>query len=108
MLKKVSWFFGALVGVLLLPIILPVMGVRRLLGLHRRKASPDYMIGFLEKAAFGIESTDDWDDLKQAPFRDRELESLRLRAIPYAPPMKLDRAERDALYALLEEAKALR
>lgn len=107
MLQKVSWFFGALVGVLLLPIILPVMGVRRLLGLHKRKEGPDYLAAILERPAFGFESHDDWDDLKRAPFRDPALEAIRLRAIAYAPPTKLDRAERDTLYALMEEAKAL-
>ena len=107
MLQKVSWFFGALVGVLLLPIILPVMGVRRLLGLHKRKEGPDYLAAILERAAFGFESQDDWDDLKRAPFRDPALEAIRLRALAFAPPAKLDRAERDALHALMEETKAL-
>jgi len=106
-LQKVSWFFGALVGVLLLPIILPVMGVRRLLGLHKRKEGPDYLAAILERAAFGFESQDDWDDLKRAPFRDPALEAIRLRALAFAPPAKLDRAERDALHALMEETKAL-
>ena len=107
MLRKVSWFLGALVGLLLLPIILPVMGIRRLLGLHRRKVGPDYLIAILERAAYGIESAGDWDDLQLAPFRDDALEAIRLRAIAYAPPTRLDRAERDALHALMEEAKAL-
>ena len=107
MLKKLSWFFGALVGVLLLPIILPVLGVRRLLGLHKRKEGPAYLAIILERAAFGFETQDDWDDLNRAPFRDPALEAIRLRAIAYAPPAKLDRAERDALHALMEEAKAL-
>lgn len=107
MLKKVSWFLGALVGLLLLPIILPVMAVRRLLGLHKRKDGPDHLAAILERAAFGFESEDDWDDLKRAPFRDPALETIRQRALPYAPPAKLDRAERDALHALMEEARAL-
>lgn len=107
MLRKVSWFLGALLGLLLLPVILPVMGIRRLLGLHRRKVGPDYLVAFLEKAAHGFESEDDWADLERAPFRDRELEALRLRAAAFAPPAKLDRAARDALYALLEEVKAM-
>lgn len=106
MLRKLAWFLGALFGLLLLPLILPVMGIRRLLGLHKRKVGPDHLIAILERAAFGIESEADWADLRQAPFRDPALEALRLRAIAYAPPAKLDREERDALYTLLEEAKA--
>lgn len=105
-LKTVSWFLGALVGVLLLPIILPVLGIRRLLGLHKRKEGPAYLAALLERAAYGFESQDDWDDLKRAPYRDPALEAIRRRAITYAPPTKLDRAERDALHALMEEARA--
>lgn len=107
MLRRVSWFLGALLGLLLLPIILPVMGIRRLLGLHKGKDGPDYLAAILERAAFGFESQDDWEDLKRAPFRDPGLEAIRLRAIAYAPPAKLDRAERDALHALMEETKDL-
>lgn len=107
MLKRVSWFLGALVGLLLLPIILPVIGIRRLFGWHKRKEGPDYLAAILERAAFAFESEDDWDDLKRAPFRDPALEAIRLRAIAFAPPRKLDRAERDALLALMGEAKAL-
>ena len=107
MLRKLSWFLGALIGLLLLPIILPVMGIRRLLGLHKRKVGPDHLVAILERAAFGIESALDWDDLKLGPLRDDALEAIRFRAIAYAPPMKLDRAERDALHAMMEEAKAL-
>lgn len=107
MLKKVSWFLGALVGLLLLPIILPVMGIRRLLGLHKRKEGPEYLAAILERAAFGFEGEGDWDDLRRAPYRDPALEAIRLRAIAYAPPAKLDRAQRDALHALMAEAKAL-
>jgi hypothetical protein len=106
-LRKLSWFLGALVGLLLLPIILPVMGIRRLFGLHKRKVGPDHLIAILERASFGIESAGDWDELKQGPFRDDALEAIRLRAVAYAPPVKLDRAERDALHALMEEARAL-
>ena len=83
------------------------LGARRLLGLHKRKEGPAYLAAILERAAFGFETQDDWDDLKRAPFRDPALEAIRLRAIPYAPPMKLDRAERDALHTLMEEAKGL-
>jgi hypothetical protein len=107
-LQKVSWFLGALVGLLLLPVILPVLGIRRLFGLHKRKVGPAYLIAILERAAFGIESAGDWGELKQGPFRDGALEAIRLRALAFAPPVKLDRAERDALHALMEEAKALR
>ena len=67
----------------------------------------DVSVAVLERAAFGFESQDDWDDLKRAPFRDRALEVIRLRAIAFAPPAKLEREERDALHALMEEAKAL-
>ncbi|HST37151.1 MAG TPA: hypothetical protein VLK25_11050 [Allosphingosinicella sp.] len=107
MLQKVSWFLGALVGLLLLPVILPVMAIRRLFGLHKRKVGPDYLAAILQRAAFGVESEGDWADLKQGPLRDGALEAIRLRAIAFAPPVKLDRAERDALHALMEEAKAL-
>ena len=97
-------------GCFLLPFIIPVMIIviplLNLFGLNKKKATPDYVISYLEKFIAGEDGDRDWDDFSSIPLTDPQLENIRQRACDAGPWTALG-MDISVLQQLLEEARAL-
>ena len=100
------------VGVLLLPLVIPISLVARLVAhLLGRKGTEDRnadeVAGFLRDFIEGTGGAWDWDEFESVPITDPELEAIRREAAMAGPGPRWDDANFDKLRALLARAEAI-
>lgn len=94
-------------GILLLPVIVPVVFVASLFGKKTEDRNADEVAGFLRDFINDEGGEWDWDEFESVAITDAELEAIRREAVLAGPRERRDQADFSKLRDLLARAEAI-